>query len=621
MEYSITEFAALKRTTPQNVRVMIHRNKLPAGFEYNSDRRVILSLRQSDISVYIHPSRLTADQKLKLNNAYVDFAGNVKKISEATQIHYTTVYRFFKQQFKDKEQSRADKGTSRKIPQDHIGYVRKCFDNWYCKNAQKNVKLAIYKVEKELGHKIPRRLADKWAASLTGTHTLKHYYKDFISTYTYHHKRDLWDEYPNFMDCVVSDVWKIDDPYVNAQDKIKIDAELDAMKKKSITKWERARTKSSTAYALVFMDVKTRYPVEVAICPHSVCGADVKKAMLSVIVNWGDPKVWLLDNGHEFINDATMDFLYGIYMGSIGEWIQDKREKKVILKEDGQLINSRAHHPQSKGMIEAAFKIMKTQWASYSISYSPNQFESRKPGAALSSVQPVQSFEELALSLREFIYGDFIKAERKMFLNPGLAESHPENKSRPKSIDEAFKYAYSTYEQKDVDRYLLAYHYADRRKNVTFRNGELTFVDPNSKIKFHYVPTDFEAMSDYHLQKLTVLMDPKDITHCWIYKDDKLLSEGFDLALSGKLGLTKERASTLGKLQRNIESIERKKLNKIEEYNAFKESITVKDENENEVTVDKTTGEIMCEVNNGEETIYENEDLLDDLDADDLTIL
>lgn len=570
------------------------------------------------VSSYINPKDLTAEQRVSLENAFVHFAGNVKKISEQLQINYTTVYRYFKNDFRDKYAKRSDAGVSRKLSPEQMALARKCFDSWYCKNAQKNVKLAIYKVKKDIGYTIPRRLADKWASSLAGTQTLKHYYKEFISRFTYHHRRDLWTEYPNFMDCVVSDVWKIDDPYVNDEDKKKIDFELDILKKKNQISWERARTKSSTAYALVFMDVKTRYPVEVAICPHSVCGADVKKAMLSVIINWGEPKQWLLDNGKEFINDDTMDFLYGIYMGSIGEWAKDKREKKVILKEDEKLINSRPHHPQSKGMIEAAFKIMKTQWAVYSSSYSPNQFESRKPGVALSSVQPTQSFEELATSLREFIRGDFLDMEREMFLNPGLAISHPENKQRPKSIREAFDIAYTTYEKKDVDNYLLAYHYADRRK-VTLRGAELCFTDPISKLKLHLIPNDLEAVSGYAGQKLTVLVDPKNIFHSWIYSDDKLLCEASDMRYSDHAPLTKERATTLGKLQRNVEAIERKKLKKIEEYNSFKATAIVEDETKQEVIVDESTGEILAEINNSEETASDF-DPYDCLDADDLNI-
>ena len=569
-------------------------------------------------SNYKNPSKLTAEEIMTIENLFVDCNGNLKEIERISGLNYYTIRRYFKNDFRDKDAKRADAGVSRKFSPEQTNIAYKCFANWFTANAQQNVKLAIYKVKKDTGYTIPRRLADKWGASLSGAQTLKHYFKDFISKYTYHHRRDLWKEYPSFMDCVVSDVWKIDDPYVNEQDKQKIDFELDQLKKKSQISWERARTKSSTAYALVFMDVKTRYPVEVAICPHSVCGADVKKAMLSVIINWGEPKTWLLDNGKEFINDDTMDFLYGVYMGSIGEWANDKRQKKVILKEDAKLINSRPHHPQSKGMIEAAFKIMKTQWAVYSSSYSPNQFESRKPGVALSSVQPTQSFEELALSLREFIKGDFIDAEREMFLNPGLAKSHPENKQRPKTIREAFDNAYSTYEKKNVDEYLLAYHYADRRK-VAFRKGEFAFVDAISKLKLHLIPNDYEALTGYAGEKLTVLIDPKNIFHSWIFKDDQLLCEASDMRYDGTATLTKEHAATMGKLQRNIESIERKKLRKIEEYTSFKETAIVNEKPEEEPVVDESTGEIFVEENKSEEAASDF-DPYDCLDADDLNI-
>lgn len=612
MELTIKDFAELQNTTPENIRVMIHRNKLPDDYYYDRDRKVIL--KQVNETQYINPSKLTSVQMIQLNNAWVDHSGNIKKISETTNINYTTCYRFFKNQYKPKNEHRADKGVSRKLSVEQLLVAKKSFDYWFLKNAVKSVKLAIYKVKKETGYSIPRRLADQWVSAIKSTHKLKHYYKDFITSNVYHHKRDLWKEYENFLDCVVADVWKIDDPYIPEADRLKINAELDELKKKNQSSWERARTKSATAYALVFMDMKTRYPVEVAICPHSVAGADVKKAMLSIIMNWGDPKQWLLDNGKEFINKDTMDFLYGIYMGQIGEWIGNKREKKVLLKEDSRVINSTAHHPQSKGMIEAAFNILKTQWAGYSVSYSPNQFESRKPGVALSSVQPVLTFEELALSLREFVYGEFIEAERKMFLNPGLAESHPENKARPKTIKEAFHLAYGNFTKTTIDPYILSYYYADRRK-ATFSRGEVSFVDPNSKLKLHYVPSDFEAASNYAGQKLTVLMNPENIYHCWLFSDDKLICEAMDLRYDGMI-MNKDRATTLGKIQRNIVAIEKKKMQKIEEYNSLK-LVEVKSD-ENEDIVDTSTGEVLSS-----EPIHSEDaaglDAWDCIDADDLT--
>jgi transposase InsO family protein len=570
--YTISQFAEQMNKSDRYIRKLIAENKLPEGYklkEISNKKRLIVKIEESNKKLYIHPDKFPAALKLQADTLYHELNGNIRQIAQELNLDYFCVYRYIKKLYKAKDDPRADKGKSRKFTPELIKVLKPLFERWYIANAQKNVALAIENVEKETGRKIPRRLADKWANSLKGVHTLKHNKKKFIAEHTPHIRRDLYGEYQNFLDCVVSDVWKIDDPYIPEAYREQINKELDELKKTNPNKYYMNRSKAATAYCLLFQDMKTRYPVSITICPHSVTGADVKKGMLRLITSYGMPKQWLLDNGHEFINDATIDFLMGIYFSDTELEGLKQKDKVIMLKaeddeeKEATLVNSIPYHPQGKP-IERSFRILKDEWAAYSESYSPNQFESRKPGLKLSSVQPDHNFTELAQSLDNFILNNFITRERKMFLNPGLADNHPLNLQRPKTIKEAFEMAYSVYNRKDADPFLLAFHYADRRQ-VTYRNGEISFVDQNSRLKLKYIPNEFETIMQYSGQKVTCLMDPQNIYHSWIFLGKELICEAQDLRFQEGIGLTKERATTIGKIQRKVVQLQKKRLEQIEE--------------------------------------------------------
>ena len=541
-QYTLKEFAELQGVAPATVRVWMNRNSLPDGFKAQklSERKTLI-VKDSVSTGYIHPNKLSAEQRVSIENAIADTMGNLSATAKLTGLHYTTVYRYIQNQFKDPEQPRSDKGISRRLSAKQIKVARTSFEDWFLKNAQRNVTLASEKVKRETGISIPRRIADKFAQALNATHDMKHYYKEFISRHTYHVRRDNWFEVKNFLDVVVSDVWKIDDTYLS----------------------DDLKAQGSTAYALVFIDQKTRYPLEIAVCPHSVTASDVKKGMLRLIMNYGEPGQWLLDNGHEFINKDVMDFLYGIYMNRMEQFDDDKRDKVVVLKEDEKLLRSRPYHPQGKGTIERTFRILKDEWASYSESYSPNQKDSRKPELKLSNVKPTQSFEELAVSLREFVYGDFLTRERSMFLSPHHSVSHDINSDRPVTIKEAYERAYSTYSKRTVDEFLLAFHYADKRI-ARYYKGAISFVDKLSGLKFEYIPETYDNIIDFSGEKVTVLINPQNVFHSWIYADGRLLCEAKDMRFKD-VDYTKERATTLGKLQRKVTKLERERIKKIQQ--------------------------------------------------------
>ena len=496
---------------------------------------------------------------------------NYSKIAMKLNINMYALRRFLTGEFKPKDQPRADKGKSRKLTKAQEDIAHRFFKKWFTESAEKNVKLALYHVKKETGISIPERRAYKWAKKLQPAHMLRHDYKNFIRKYQYHQRRDLWGDYENFLDLVVSDVWKIDDPFVPEKDRQAIDDELAELKTKNIHKWMKIRSKAATAYALVFMDVKTRYILDVEICPHSVCGADVKKGLFNVINEYGEPKQWLLDNGHEYINEQTIDFLFGIHMGPLGEYILtkgDTDEKKAQLKEEEKMINSEPYHPQSKGMIESFFKTLRMEWATYSISYSPNQVESRKPSEKISSVQPIKSLYDLALSLLQYLEGDYLDRERSVYLSPFLTAAHPTNQARPKRIRDGFTTAYSDYEKKTIDPYILSYHYAEKHKG-DYIAGQIRFTDKLSKEIFYYFPKNQEAMDGHLGEKLTFIIDPACRWRCWIYSGDKLLSEATDLRRENGAPLTRDTAATMGKLRRKVISLERKRLAAIEEIEAI----------------------------------------------------
>jgi hypothetical protein len=143
-QLTLQEFAAEKGITADAVKKMIQRKSLPEGFsviELSARKRMIV--REKSIAAegtelkYIHPDDLTPEQIIKLDEAYEIYQGNVSKISKHCTIHYTTVYRFIKKQYKKKDERRADAGTCKKLSPAQLQIARKSFDSWFAANAQK----------------------------------------------------------------------------------------------------------------------------------------------------------------------------------------------------------------------------------------------------------------------------------------------------------------------------------------------------------------------------------------------------------------------------------------------------------------------------------------------------
>lgn len=587
-QYTIEQFANHKGVTPEAVRLMIWRNKIPENFEVikiSERKRIIVekSALQKDEPKYIHPSEMPADVIVNINNClsatlFIKPSGkpNIKKIAEHVQQHYWTVKRFIEGSYKAKDEARADKGVSRKFKRyktQSLKQIRRCFEKHFQSSAQINVQQAIRAVKKELGEEIPVRLAAEWKHALLGTHTMKHYYRTFIKKNCPHIRRDLWGETANFMDVVECDVWPVDVPFIDDETRKQIDEELQALKHSNYEQWEKQRTKAYRAEMLAFIDRKTRYPLQILICPHSVSAVDVKKGLMLLIKQWGMFKQLYIDNGREFFNETIIDFLYGLF-NEEKSWTPRATNQKVIeLKQEERIGTSKAYAPYGKGLVERFFRENKDRWASYQTAYSPNRFESRKPTLRLSAVQPTLNFNELAQSLMEFIYNDYLKEERpEMFLNPGRTKEAECNIGRPVTIEEAFDRAYGSpeYIKTEVSNELLAFHYAQKFK-VTFREGTIRLTYKTFVLR--YVPDDeyIENFIAYTEKKkaLTLILNPANIYECWIYDGNKKIGRATDIRFSNDKGTGIDRANYINKKQNAVIAVTRKRMRLIDEYESL----------------------------------------------------
>lgn len=618
-KFTIAQFAEKLKLDDSAVRYMIKDNRLPEGFtllKLSERKRYIVkeeAIKKTEKPKYIHPSELQPDVIVKIDNCmkeqkfFKPSGGiNISKIAKAVNQHYYTIYYYLNNKFKDSNEARADKGLSRKFKKYSKSYrnqIQDCFNKHYLESAIKNTTQAIRLVERELGETIPRRLAGDWAKRLDAPHEAKHQYKRAIKKHIPHWRNDNWGEIENFLDVVQTDVWKIDVPFVDEETRKKIDEELDELKKKNIKQWEKQRTKALTAYLLSFIDLKTRKPLQAIICAHSVSAQDVKKGMMLIMMEFGEVGKWYLDNGHEYINDKAIQFLYGMNFHNV-EFVEGNENLQLQeLKEADKLVTSKPYSPYGKGCQERMFGIIKERWASYHIAYSPNQVESRKPTLRLSAVQPTLKFEELGSSLKNYLDNEYINEERPdMFLDPRRTKDADVNRDRPKSIIEAFDRAWMRFEKKEVDSELLAYHYADKFKG-TFRNGSI--IKTYKTFVLQYVPYDnnaFDLMFDYAYREkaVTVIINPQNIFQAWFYDGRIKICEARDERFNETMGWGYDRATYRQKIQQQAERSMKRAKKKIEEYESIKpENIYTKTWDENSLNP-------QVEIKNDSDSIEDN---------------
>lgn len=563
--YTLREFAAIQGISCEGVRKMLQRGKIIEGFQVKqiSERKRVIVKVDTKSPEYIHPSKLEPELIVELNNLLAEpnyrkpkGEPNVAKIAAALKLHYTTVYRYIKNQYKPEEEARADKGTSRRLNNKELKIAREAFEAIYERGAQKNAKLAIEKVEMNTGIKIPQRLAYKWAKKLKALHDQKHYHPNFVNNKTAHTIRDLWVEYDNLLDCVVADEWKVD--------------EFGVWHRPSEKDYENVKV---TAYIVMFQDMKTRKPLSVLMTPGSVTTYDTKRAAMELVKQYGRPKQWIFENSKTWKNADFLRFILGLYddelvtVGNNRIEFMDLDELSFVERVNDVIIRSGVRHPQSKP-VERTFRIIKDEFCSYSDSYSPNMKESRKPEMNTAHPGVTRSFEDLRYELTMFLENDFLNRERIMFMDRTLALAHQVNKNRPKTIAEAFDRAYATFEPDMVDPYKLSYLYGDKYKGK-FNDGTVEFVYKPNLEKLRFVPLDMVAAYEYMDRQLVVLIDQYDIYHGWMYDlDGTLISEAKDMRKFGTQ--SRQQANEYGKLKRQLIKTNKKQIELTERLAAEK---------------------------------------------------
>lgn len=507
---------------------------------------------------YKHPTELTAETIVEINKLLAtetfqkkNGKPNIARIAEFVHEHYWTIKRYLEGNYKKDGENRADKGQSRKfksLTKNRLKELKGTFEWLLLKNCQRNVALTIEKVEMNEGILIPERIAYRWAHAFLAAHKQSHYLKKFIMQDTPHVIRDLWTEYPNFLDCVVADEWKIDEFGVMHHYKEEGYEEIIA-----------------TAYAVIFQDMKTRKPVGTVITPHSTTTADTVKAAMQVVRDYGRPKKWLFENAKTWKNEQFLRFILGLYEDDkeCGVEFLDYDHLVVLESLTDEVTRTRVGRPEGKP-VERTFRIIKDEFCAYSESYSPNMEDSRKPELMSAHPEVTRTFEELYRDLTLYLENDFLDRKRVMFYNRMLSYAHPENKQRPRTIRVAFDIAYATYEPEKVDELKLAYLYGEKFKRK-FVKGMVSFIYPTSAERLSFIPVDIEAMYQYVGQNVVLLVNQYNVHTGWFFDMNRnLICGAKDLREFGSVN--RERANELGKLARDIQRINRRKVKKLEEY-------------------------------------------------------
>jgi hypothetical protein len=555
MVYTITEFASLKNITAENVRVMICRNKLPNGFTYLEDSKMIVG-EDLKKTKYINPKNLSAEQIVTINNAFNNFAGNMQKVSDVTNINYTTCYNYFKNKYKEKGQQRADKGVSRalkNLSQKQIDEIKSVFEILLKKDAQAKVQLAIEKTLMNTGIKIPERLAYRWAQAFKAIHKSYHNPKALILKKGFHIIRDQWTEFQNFNDCVYADEWKVDEYGVWIHWK-----EEDYEKQRAV------------AYIVAFQDAKTRQ-VELVMTQNSVTTNDTIKACLNWVLKFGRPKKFVFENAKTWKNEQFLRFVLGLYDdNNTGIEFADYDRLMSFETTNDDVARTRVGRPEGK-QIERVFRIIKDEFCAFSESYSPNPQESRKPEFQSSGPGVTRTFEDLRLHLGLFMEHDFVDRQRSMFQSRLLSPAHPDNKDRPKTIREAFENGYAYYTRVNVDEFRLAYLYAEKY-NRKLNGLQFEFIYPTSKERMVYYPDDISAAIPFMDQKITLLVNQYNVYKGWFFVDGKMICGCTDLRLQG--AVSKDQANNLGKANNELLRISKKHIKQLAEVEKHKKVYT-----------------------------------------------
>jgi len=430
----------------------------------------------------------------------------IDAVASAYGVDYTTIYRL-KRFRNDKRKKRKDARRKRfGVPPG----AEDLFHDFYLQNAQRNAALALHLVERKFpGVRIPYHYALDWAAELNAVHTATHYASKFENEYTPHIRRDLWAEY-EFLEQVLFDCWKAD-------------------------LWVTENGKQTQPMVIACIDLKTRHVLAWKSVTHSVTGEDVVDVALALVYKYGRPGQILLDNGSEFSNELVMRFLQGCYTTE-----EHEVKERVIFSE--------AYHPQSKAALERLFRIFKDEFCAFTPSYSPNQFESRKPTKRLSHVQGDWTLGEFRTNFQMYLNGLFLTRPRSMWQDPKHTRAHEVNRARPSTMSEALDRAYRTFTPNEIETSRLAVLYAKKfRKRLRGGIFRVTYLGE----QMLYVPAELPV--ERYNETFDVLINPLDLSQAWVLTlDGAMLCEAVDYArrnVAGEVRLTRESAGQVRKLR------------------------------------------------------------------------
>lgn len=171
-------------------------------------------------------------------------------------------------------------------------------------------------------------------------------------------------------------------------------AEPNQLWQTDITYWKAAR--GQNVYLIGFMDDYSRYVVGWGLF-SSQTGARVLEVLRTAIGQYGAPKEILTDQGRQYYS-----------------WRGKSKFQKALVKEGIEQVVARAHHPQTKGKIEAFWKHVKDEFLTKVVSGSIDDLRDRLKlwiDSYYNFQRPHQGIDGAAPADRYFKVADTVKEE------------------------------------------------------------------------------------------------------------------------------------------------------------------------------------------------------------------
>lgn len=416
---------------------------------------------------------------------------SVQQVADTMGVSYHTIYRLSRHRCIERKRRRDAGQCKTGIHPEAI----KLFDSIYIQNAQgPNVKLAYDLMMRRFeGFKFPYKFFVRRGHELEMIRLAHHQQAQFEKLYTPRVRRDLWAE-SRFMRRVSLDGWVV-------PDRVLKNTGLEHLLGSKFEYIERGKRRDVSLVCIFAFDECTGEPLAWEAYEKSITGDDVMKLLLEVVLKWGRPESWLVDNGSEFTNEQVQRFLRGLYTTE-----EHNEEQRIIFSE--------AYQPYGKGRHERQHKIFKDEFCAFSRSYSPNQKQSRKPTRQLSYVKPEHTLQQWKEKFSAYLTGFYRERQRISWMNPAYPPHHPENADRPRTLNEAFDRAYAQYNRVDVDKQKLAFLYG-KKFRARLKGG--LFVAPSAFAigrRISYLPAAIPI--ERYAEEFEIVVNPSDFSEAWV---------------------------------------------------------------------------------------------------------